>query len=75
MTQEELLKGYLWIYKEFYSFKNIFMRIPDHPKQKVPYILFSLIYRKFGKVISKIASFGFMTSLGRLARKLSYHIE
>lgn len=75
MTQEELLKGYLWIYKEFYSFKNIFKRIPDHPKQKVPYLLFSLIYRKFGKVISKIASFGFMNSLGRLARKLSYHIE
>ncbi|MBC2729114.1 radical SAM protein [Desulfosporosinus sp.] len=75
MTQEELLKGYLWIYKEFYSFKNIFKRIPDHPKQKVPYLLFSLIYRKFGKVISKIASFGFMSSLGRLARKLSYHIE
>jgi radical SAM superfamily enzyme YgiQ (UPF0313 family) len=23
MTQEELLKGYLWIYQEFYSFKNI----------------------------------------------------
>lgn len=75
MTQEELLKGYLWIYKEFYSFENIFKRIPDHPRQKVPYILFSLIYRKFGKVISKIASFGFMNSLGRLARKLSYHIE
>ncbi|MGI6066027.1 MAG: B12-binding domain-containing radical SAM protein [Bacillota bacterium] len=75
MTQEELLKGYLWIYKEFYSFKNISKRIPDHPKQKVPYILFNLCYRKFGKVISKIASFGLMNSLGRLARKLSYHIE
>ncbi len=75
MTQEDLLKGYLWIYKEFYSFKNIFKRIPDHPKQKVPYILFSLFYRKFGKVIAKIAGFGFMNSLGRLARKLSYHIE
>lgn len=75
MTQEELLKGYLWIYKEFYSFKTIFKRIPDHPKQKVPYILFNLLYRKFGKVISKIACFGFMNYLGRLARKLSYHIE
>ncbi|MDR3599530.1 MAG: radical SAM protein [Desulfosporosinus sp.] len=75
MTREELLKGYLWIYKEFYSFMNIFKRIPDHPKQKVPYLLFSLVYRKFGKVISKIASFGFMNSLGKLARKLSYHIE
>ncbi|SDG94249.1 B12-binding domain-containing radical SAM protein [Desulfosporosinus hippei] len=75
MSQKELLEGYLWIYKEFYSFKNIFKRIPDHPKQKVPYLLFSLIYRKFGKLISKIASFGFMSSVGRLARKLSYHIE
>lgn len=75
MTEEELLKGYLWIYKEFYSFKNIIKRIPNHPKQKVPYLLFSLIYRKFGKVISKLASFGFMSSLGRLARKLSYNIE
>lgn len=75
MSQEELLQGYLWIYREFYSFKNIFKRIPDHSKQKVPYILFSLVYRKFGKVISKIASFGFMSSLGRLARRLSYNIE
>ncbi|AFQ44125.1 B12-binding domain-containing radical SAM protein [Desulfosporosinus meridiei] len=75
MSQKELLEGYLWIYKEFYSFKNIFKRIPDHPKQKVPYLLFSLIYRKFGKLISKIASLGFMSSVGRLARKLSYHIE
>ena len=75
MTQEELLKGYLWIYKEFYSFKNIFKRMPDHPKQKVPYLLFSLVYRKFGKVISKITNFGLMNSLGKLARKLSYDIE
>lgn len=75
MTQEDLLKGYLWIYKEFYSFKNIFKRIPDHPKQKVPYILFNLFYRKFGKVTAKIAGFGFMNSIGRFARRLSYHIE
>jgi radical SAM superfamily enzyme YgiQ (UPF0313 family) len=75
MTEEELLRGYLWIYKEFYSFKNIYRRIPDHPKQKVPYLLFSLIYRKFGKVISKFARLGFMDTLGRLARKLSYNIE
>jgi radical SAM superfamily enzyme YgiQ (UPF0313 family) len=74
MTPEELLKGYLWIYQEFYSFKSIIKRIPDHPKQIVPYILFNLFYRKFGKVISKVARWGFMNFLGRLARKLSYHI-
>jgi radical SAM superfamily enzyme YgiQ (UPF0313 family) len=74
MSPEELLKGYLWIYQEFYSFKSIIKRIPDHPKQIVPYILFNLFYRKFGKVISKVARWGFMNFLGRLARKLSYHI-
>lgn len=42
MTHEELLKGYLWIYKEFYSFKNIFKRIPDHPKQKVNSIILNI---------------------------------
>jgi radical SAM superfamily enzyme YgiQ (UPF0313 family) len=75
MTQKELLKGYLWIYEEFYSFKNIIKRIPDHAKQKAPYLLFSLIYRKFGKVVARMASFGFMSALGRLARKLSYNID
>lgn len=75
LTREELYNGYIWIYKEFYSFKNILKRIPDNPQQRVPYLLFNLAYRKFGSITSRVAGLGFMNSLGRLARRLSYGIE
>ena len=76
MTPEELYKGYLWIYKEFYSFRNIVKRIPENREQRIPYLLFCFVYRKFGKVISKITSkLGLLSRLGRLARHLSYRID
>lgn len=74
MTQDQLYNGYIRIYKEFYSFKNIIKRMPDDISQWVPYLLFNLVYRKFGKVTSGIAKFGLMNSVGRLARRLSYGI-
>ena len=73
MTKEELYEGYLWIYKEFYSSKNIIKRLPDN-KQVIPYLLFNLCYRKFGKFTSKIAKLGFMRKVGRFASKLAYKI-
>jgi len=75
MTKEELANGYRWIYKEFYSLKNIIKRIPNSPSQRVPYLMFSLVYRKFGKLTSRIAALGFMRSIGKLARRLSYNIN
>ena len=36
MTQEELYEGYLWIYKEVYSFKNIIKRLPSSKKTVDP---------------------------------------
>jgi len=75
ITAEELINGYLWIYKEFYSFKNILKRLPIDPKQRIPYLLFNLAYRKFGHITSRLAKLGFMNSLGRLARRLSYGID
>ena len=48
MTQEELYKGYLWIYKEVYSFKNIIKRLPSSKKQWISYLAFNLLYRRFG---------------------------
>jgi len=74
MTSTQLKSGYLWMYKELYSFKNIFKRLPDCKSQRIPYLLFSLIYRKFGKTVSFLAKFGFMQKLGRWARRLSYNI-
>ncbi len=74
MSREELYSGYIRLYKRFYSFKNIIRRIPESKKQRIPYLLFNLGYRKFGNVTSRIASYGYMSSLGRLARRLSYGI-
>jgi len=75
MTPDELMKGYLWIYKEFYSLKNIIKRIPDNREQLIPYLLFCFLYRKFGKFTSKAAKLGLLHRIGKLARKLSYGID
>jgi radical SAM superfamily enzyme YgiQ (UPF0313 family) len=75
MTQEELYNGYLWIYREFYSFRNILKRLPDAPRQRIPYLLFALGYRKFGNITSKAARIGLTHVLGRLARRLSYGVD
>lgn len=74
-TPEELSEGYLWIYKEFYSIKNIMRRIPENHKQRIPYFLFCFIYRKFGNITSKVAEVGLLAYLGKLARRLSYGID
>ncbi len=75
MTCQELFDGYMWIYKEFYSIKNIIKRIPDTPAQRIPYLLFNILYRKYGKPISKLAAMGLMNKFGKLGRKLSYNID
>lgn len=74
MTPEELLDGYLRMYKEFYSVKNILRRTPTQNDIWIPYFLFNLGYRKFGSIFSKIGTFGFMHKIGRLASRLSYGI-
>ncbi|NLI93442.1 MAG: B12-binding domain-containing radical SAM protein [Peptococcaceae bacterium] len=75
MTAEELYQGYLTIYKEFYSFQNIIRRIPDSSKQRIPYLLFNLCYRKFGKVVSRIMPLSWMNRLGKMVRHFSYGID
>lgn len=75
MSRQELKAGYLWIYKEFYTFGNIYRRLPLSPSQRTPYLLFNLVYRKFGKVTSRLAMLGLMGRMGGLLRRLSYNIE
>lgn len=75
MTRKQLYEGYIWIYNQFYSFNNILKRLPDNQTRKIPFLLFNLGYRKFGKVTSYIGKLGFMNLIGKLARKLSYNIE
>lgn len=75
MTAEELYNGYLWMYKQFYSFRNIYRRLPRSGKQRAPYLLFNLLYRKFGKLTSFAARLIPMRVIGRLSSLLSYRIK
>ena len=40
-----------------------------------PYLLFNFAYRKFGWVTAILARFGLLTWVGRLARRLAYHVD
>ena len=75
MSREELYRGYLWVYNQFYSLKNIYRRLPDSRSQRMPYLMFNLMYRKFGRLTSRIMSGSLMQKAGRLGRRLSYGID
>ena len=47
-------------YEGNYSIKNIVKRFPDQKRNKIPYLLFNLGYRKFGKITSKVRHLGLM---------------
>lgn len=75
MTQEELYDGYLWIYKEVYSFINIIKRLPSSKKQWIPYLAFNLLYRRFGKLTEKICEIISFRRVGSITRWFSYNIK
>lgn len=75
MNPNELYQGYLWIYDQFYSFKNIMKRLPADKKQWASFLLFNFGYRKFGKITSLLGKIGLMNFIGRLGRKLAYNID
>lgn len=75
MTQEELYDGYLWIYKEVYSFKNIIKRLPSSKKQWIPYLAFNLLYRRFGKLTEKVCEIISFRRVGSITRWFSYNIK
>lgn len=75
MTAEELYNGYLWIYKEVYTFKNIMKRLPKSKKQWIPFLSFNLFYRKFGKFTELLCDIVSFKNIGRFFRWLSYYIK
>jgi radical SAM superfamily enzyme YgiQ (UPF0313 family) len=76
MTAEQLREGYLKIYKDFYSLKNILKRLPTEKKRRRAYLLFNLGYRKYGKIAaSVIKHLGLMNLYGRTASHLAYGIK
>jgi hypothetical protein len=74
MTPEELYNGYLWIYKEVYTFKNIMRRLPKSKKQWLPFLAFNFLYRKFGKITELLCSIVSFETIGRVSRWVAYKI-
>lgn len=72
MTAEELYKGYLWIYKEVYTFKNIVKRLPKSKKQWIPFLAFNLFYRKFGKLTELLCDIVSFKNIGEFFRWVAY---
>jgi radical SAM superfamily enzyme YgiQ (UPF0313 family) len=75
MTPEELYKGYLFMYRKFYSFRGILRRMPKQKTQRRSYLLFNLLYRKFGRFTSALSRVIPMRVLGRLATRIAYRIK
>ena len=74
MTPEELKAGYLWIYKNVYSFKNIRKRRPEKTDQRAAYYMFNYFYRKFGKFTDFLCKIVSYERIGRWGEKLSKYI-
>lgn len=74
MTEKELYDGYLWIYAQIYSFKNIFKRMPKAGKQRAAYLLFNIFYRKYGKFTDRICKCITYKRIGWLAEKISRYL-
>ncbi len=75
MTAEELYKGYLRMYRRFYSFRGILRRLPENPSQRRSYLLFNIFYRRLGGAVSVLARLIPMRVLGRLAAWIAYRTK
>ena len=71
MTPDELYEGYLWIYRQVYSLKNIFRRQPRARNQRMAYWLFNLLYRKYGRFTDWICRRLTYRRVGRMAQYLA----
>jgi len=74
IKKEALYRGYLRIYRQFYSIKNILRRKPVNLKQRISYYLFNFLYRKYGRFTAAVCKIVSMNLIGRLAERLSYKI-
>lgn len=73
MSADQLKSGYLKIYDEIYSWKNIFKRLPRH--QKTGYLLFNIFYRKYGKFTERICSAIGYSRIGKICENLACHFS
>ena len=74
MTRQELQDGYLWIYRNIYSFKNILKRMPDAKSQRAAYLMFNFLYRKWGRFTDCLCKIVTYKRIGFLGEKLSRYL-
>jgi len=74
MTRQELQDGYLWIYRNIYSFKNILKRMPDAKSQRAAYLMFNFLYRKWGRFTDFLCKIVTYKRIGFLGEKLSRYL-
>ena len=74
MTVEQLYNGYIDIYKQIYSFKNIWKRMPKCKKQIPAYLMFNLFYRKWGGFTDWLCRKISYERIGYYAEKVSKYI-
>ncbi len=75
MTPEELYAGYLRVYREVYSLRNIWRRLPRARSQLMPYLLFNLFYRKWGAATERLGRMIGFGRVGAIARRAAYFVR
>ena len=75
MSSKELYDGYIQIYKNIYSLKNILRRMPEAREQRSAYLLFNLLYRKFGRLTDGLCRLVGYHRIGRLAQRIMRYIK
>lgn len=69
MTPKQLYEGYLKVYEEIYSLKNIWRRMPRANRSM--YLIFNFIYRKYGHITEKICRLIGYRNIGRIVEVAS----
>ncbi len=74
MTAKQLYEGYLQVYREVYSFRGIWRRLPKCRTQRPAYLMFNLFYRKFGPLTDWLCKRIGYDRIGWLGEKLPKYI-
>ena len=75
MTSKELYDGYINIYRQIYSLKNILRRMPESHEQRAAYLMFNLVYRKYGKLTDLLCKCVSYTFMGLIAETISRYLS
>ncbi len=75
MSPEELYQGYLQVYREVYSLRSIWKRIPQQKDQRAAYLMFNILCRKLGRLSDWLCKRVGYERIGYLGEKLSRYLK